>query len=100
LGNEARTRIEPVSAAQVKSRDVDFLYRDLFPRGFTSLIAGNPSKGKSLLSYLIAAEAGASAVLFASFEETREHVWRPRLEAAGANLDRCFTHRSRAPSIS
>src|SRR5205823_3940944 len=62
----------------------------LFPRGFISVVAGNPDQGKSLLAYLIAAESQAVPVLFSSYEEPREHVWRPRLEAAGANLARCF----------
>jgi putative DNA primase/helicase len=45
-----------------------------------------------VLSYLIASESRTAPVLFASYEETREHVWRPRLEAAGADLERCFMH--------
>jgi putative DNA primase/helicase len=78
------------SAEDVTARSVEFVFLDLFPVGFISVVAGHPSQGKSLLSYLIAAEESQSnAILFTSREETREHVWRPRLEAAGATLNRC-----------
>jgi putative DNA primase/helicase len=81
------------SADDVTARSVDFRFHDLFPVGFISVIGGHPSAGKSLLSYLVAAEESTRRpVLFASFEETREHVWRPRLEAAGATLTRCHMH--------
>src|SRR5437667_8686224 len=81
------------SANHVTARSVNFAYLDLFPIGFIAVVAGNPDEGKSLLSYLIAAEESKrNPVLFVSREETREHVWRPRLEAAGANLSRCHMH--------
>jgi putative DNA primase/helicase len=88
-----QSRHSHTSAADVIARDVDFRFHDLFPVGFISTVAGHPSQGKSLLSYLIAAdESKQRSVLFCSYEETREHVWRPRLEAAGANLSRCHMH--------
>lgn len=89
----ARSPRTRTSAADVTARSVDFQFLDLFPVGFITVVAGNPSQGKSLLSYLIAAEESKRRhVLFSSYEETREHVWRPRLEAAGAKLTHCHMH--------
>jgi AAA domain len=82
------------SAAQTTARDVEFTFLDLFPVGFITMIGGNPDTGKSLLSYLIAADETRNKrpVVFCSYEETREHVWRPRIEAAKGDLDICYMH--------
>ena len=56
------------------------------------MIAGAPAKGKSTLGYRIAADVDVPTI-FVTSEEIDKSVWRPRVEAAGMNLDLTAHHR-------
>jgi putative DNA primase/helicase len=54
-----------------------------------SLVAGRPDRGKSLFAMHVAAEVSKEAnVLYATSENPHAEVVRPRLEVAGATLER------------
>jgi predicted ATP-dependent serine protease len=68
-----------------------FLWHDRIPVGHITVICGAPAKGKSTLGYRIAADADVPTV-FITTEESDTTVWRPRIEAAGANLIQVAHH--------
>ena len=75
-------------ARDVKRLPVRWLWRDRLPEGMLSLIAGRPGQGKSLVAAALAAEISKKGtVIFSNMEDPLAQVVRPRLEAAGANLD-------------
>jgi putative DNA primase/helicase len=81
--------LTPMSA--VKMRPVEWLL-PFVPLGKLTIVAGQMDQGKSLLSELWAAEVTckpASVLMFAS-EDDAADTTRPRLQAAGADLERVF----------
>jgi hypothetical protein len=92
LGPEpAASGVVRVTAATVEARDVTFLDADgRIPDGMLSLLVGEPGLGKSTYLYGLAARVSRAGghVLFATAEDPLHEVWRPRLEAAGADLGR------------
>jgi hypothetical protein len=68
-----------------------FLWDGRIPVGHITVIAGEPSKGKSTLGYRIAADTGVPTI-FVTTEEVDDTVWRPRLEASGVDLEKAFHH--------
>ena len=81
-------------ASDVRTAQLRFLIPKRVPRGALTLVAGYPGKGKSLWTAEVAAcltrgEFGdpPANVLFMGSEDTVEHVYVPRLEAAKAVLD-------------
>lgn len=78
---------------------VEWLVQPLVPIGVTSIIDGNPGVGKSFLSLALTAAVTQSGVfcdlgvarkgrvLLLNDEDDPSRVLRPRLEAAGANID-------------
>jgi archaellum biogenesis ATPase FlaH len=102
LVNES-TRIEPfdvIRAADVVSRTIEWLWHGYIPLGMLTILEGDPGLGKSTLALSIAAAVSAGYALTGSvarpaadvvlftYEDDLGAVVRPRLEAAGANLDR------------
>src|SRR5262249_50201999 len=93
----------PASAKQTKSpqvlrrplstvtaRKVEYLIAPVVPRGAETLVAGVGGLGKTALVLVWAkqvTDAGGD-VLIVSYEDSSEHVLRPRLEALGADLGR------------
>lgn len=78
-------------AKSVQKRPVEWLWEKHIPFGMISLIAGRPEKGKSMLTARIAADVSHNhPVIFSTYEDPIAEVARPRLEAAGANLDNVF----------
>jgi AAA domain len=78
-----------VSAASVERAPVSWLWRNRIPRGMLSLLFGRPGTGKSLFAAHLAAEVSRrGGVIFATHEDPLKQVARPRLEAAGAALER------------
>lgn len=89
-------------ASDVKPEPITYLEAlggDKLPRGMITLLAGRPDQGKSLLTALVASEttqgkidadgvAVGSDVIFSNLEDSVTHVVRPRLEAAGADLEK------------
>jgi hypothetical protein len=85
-----------VPASEVLRERVRWLWRDRIPLGAVTLLAGDPGLGKSMLTCLIAAELSRGDLLdgepacaiLASAEDSLAATVRPRLEAAGAELER------------
>jgi RecA-family ATPase len=89
---------------RIEAKPVRWLWPGWIPRGALSIVEGDPGLGKSVLLLDIAArvtqgakfplseegsfERGAVTVL--SSEDTAEEIIKPRLEAAGAQMDRMF----------
>ena len=78
-----------VRAAEVVARNVDWLWPDRVPLGMPTVFGGFPGVGKSTILYDLAARTTreGKAVLVVTAEDHLAAVLRPRLEAAGANLD-------------
>jgi hypothetical protein len=78
-----------VRASSVTPKKIDWLGETGIPQGMISLVAGRPGQGKSMFSAWLAAEVSQNAhVIFSNLEDLQAEVSRPRLEAAGAKLDR------------
>jgi putative DNA primase/helicase len=91
------------SMSEVESRAIDWLWPGRFAKGKVSMIVGNPGLGKSQVCASIVSvvsnggtwpvdrlPCGHGSVLILSAEDDPEDTIRPRLEAAGANLDKVF----------
>jgi hypothetical protein len=87
--------------SEIDAKPVSWLWPTRLARGKVSIIAGNPGLGKSQITASIAAtvttggqwpvdrtQCTAGKVVFLSAEDDPADTLRPRLEAAGANLDR------------
>jgi len=93
-----RLRVTRVSDVEVEA--VEYLWNGRLARRHVTLIAGVPGGGKSQISCDVAARittgaawpdggrAPSGSVIMLSAEDTVKDVIRPRLEAAGADLDR------------
>lgn len=81
----------PESASGMVPQEQEFLYFERIPVGHVTVIAGAPAVGKSTLGYRIAADA-AVPTIFITTEESDTTVWRPRVEAAGADLSLMYHH--------
>lgn len=78
-------------ASLVKPARLRMLWRQRIPAGTLSVIAGKPGLGKSTLSLLIAAELsrrGEDVIVSNADGDDLAAVVRPRLEVAGADLER------------
>jgi hypothetical protein len=95
----------PVKAGEVEPEKVEWLWRKRIPRGMISLVAGKPDQGKGLFAAHLAAEVsnmdwlreGGGRVLYSAAEDSHGLMTRPRLEAAGANLDNILLWRFALP---
>lgn len=86
----------------VEAKPISWLWPDRFARGELTTIAGIPGLGKTMLSANMGAivstggrwptgeQCDRGSVVILSAEDSAEHTLRPRLEAAGADLTRCF----------
>lgn len=91
-----------VCMADVKPQPLHWLWPGRFPLGKTSLIAGNPGLGKSLMTLDIAARVSRGlpwpdapgtptepgSIVLLSAEDDIADTIRPRLDAAGADVKR------------
>lgn len=109
-GAEAWRPLPPSSLIRVSaavSRQVEFAWRPYIPLGKVTLIDGDPGVGKSWLTAALACGITTgqlpdpnlltgwttfdpAPVLLLSAEDDVEDTIRPRLEAIGADLHRCF----------
>jgi putative DNA primase/helicase len=93
--------VQIVRASNVKPKKIAGLWGDRFYRGKVGLIAGDPGLGKSQIAAYVAATvstggdwpfgegtASRGDVVYITAEDGAASTIRPRLEAAGANLDR------------
>jgi hypothetical protein len=86
-------------ARDVRSRKVRWLHKGYTPLGYVTIQSGETKLGKSTYFALEAAQVttgtlpgelhgSPSSVLIIATEDGREDLWKPRLVAAGADLDR------------
>ena len=93
--------IQMMRASDVKPKKIVGLWGDRFYRGKVGFIAGDPGLGKSQIAAYIAATVSTGGdwpfdegtarrgdVIYITAEDGAAETIRPRLEAAGANLDR------------
>ena len=86
---DQRPPASSVLASDVHPISIDWLWTDYVPRGMTSIFAGFPGVGKSTILYDLAARTSREGklVLIVTAEDHLAAVVRPRLEAAGADLE-------------
>jgi hypothetical protein len=88
------SRAVALLASEIVCQPVSWLWPGRTPFGELTILAGDPGLGKSLLAARLTAqltrgELGKPANgLMLTAEDSPEHTVRPRLEAAGADLDR------------
>jgi hypothetical protein len=94
LAGEAVPKVNQNGSRTVRASDVhpiaiDWLWTDYVPRAMTSIFAGFPGVGKSTILYDVAARTSreGKVVLIVTAEDHLAAVVRPRLEAAGADLE-------------
>ena len=91
------------SVSDIQAKPIHWLWKGRIARGKVSLIAGNPGLGKSQITASMASivsnggkwpvdrtECKAGQVVFLSAEDDPADTIRPRLEAAGAVLNKIF----------
>ncbi len=89
--------------SDVEAKPISWLWPYRFARGKVSMIAGDPGLGKSQLMASMSAivttggtwpasadKSGLGSVVILSAEDDAADTIRPRLEAAGADIDRVF----------
>ena len=77
-------------ASQVDAAEIRFVAPGI-PRGMVTVVSGRPGDGKSTWAAALAATVSQTeAVIFSNHEDHHGSVVRPRLEAAGAVIKRCF----------
>lgn len=89
--------------SDVQAKPIRWLWPGRFARGKVAMLAGHPGLGKSQLTASLAAVVTTGGrwpvdkttceqgnVIFFSAEDDAEDTIRPRLEAAGADLDRVY----------
>jgi hypothetical protein len=91
-----------VLVADVEREPVRWLWRDRIPLGKVSVLDGDPGVGKSTVTLTVAAKVSTGSpfpdgtrpepadVILLSAEDDIGDTIRPRLEAAGADLARCW----------
>ena len=81
---------DAIRSDKVKAEEVKYLWLDRIPLGMPTIVAGRPGEGKSLFSAFLAAEVTRRgwSVIFSNMEDPIAQIVRPRLEAAGAVLER------------
>jgi hypothetical protein len=96
---QRRFKLTPIS--QIDAKPVEWLWDGRFPLAHLSLVAGKPDLGKSQVAAWLAAQITRGAlpgdlqgkpkgVIYYATEDSFAHTIRPRLEAAGADLDRVY----------
>lgn len=93
--------LQPVGLAGLVPRHVRWLWHPFLPLGKMVIHAGEPGLMKSSFDVAVAAlittgkgfaeSFGPQNVVFLNFEDDNEDGLIPRLMAAGADLDRCFS---------
>jgi putative DNA primase/helicase len=102
---------EPIKASAVRAEAPSWLWQGRIPRGMLTILAGKPDQGKGLVCALMAAEVSRmrikegrrkarwGQVLYSPIEDSHALMTRPRLEAAGANLDNVDLWRFTMPAM-
>jgi len=94
-------QLQLVAAATIPPRSVRWAWRNRIPLGTLTGLAGQPGLGKTTIALDIAAQASRGEldgdlwgppadVIIATAEDSLETTLRPRLELAGADLERIY----------
>jgi putative DNA primase/helicase len=106
---ETSAEVELESFSQVHPEKVRWLWDPRIPLGKLTIFAGDPGKGKSLVTLYVAARlsrggtfpdgahCGVGDSIFLSAEDDAADTIRPRLDAAGADVSRI--HRVKAVKV-
>lgn len=91
---------DPVQSSAITPKRVDWLWHDRLPKGMIVVVAGKPDQGKGLFAAKVAADISTQGgnVLYSAVEDAEDLMTRPRLEAAGANLDRIWLWNFQVPN--
>lgn len=92
--------LDLISAAEIQPKKVRWLFRNRIPRGMITVVAGKPDQGKGLFAAHLAADVSRRGgnVIYSAIEDAADMMTRPRLEAAGANLNRVLLKRFLFPN--
>lgn len=98
LADELPREISDVRADEVVPRSPSWLWEERIPLGGVTLVAGPRGAGKTAFGTWLAAQVTSGAhpdirqgvVWYSSSEDSLEVTLRPRVEAAGGNLGRCY----------
>jgi len=91
---------DAVVASKLEAKPVEWLWQNRIPKGMITVVAGKPDQGKGLFAVHVAADVSKRGgnVLYSAAEDDPARMTRPRLEAAGANLDRVLVWSFRLPA--
>lgn len=97
---KAGSEVSMIRASELVPESLEYIWNGRIARGKITMIAGDPGLGKSLLAARLAAvvsqgstwapdeeQAVKGSVIMATSEDGLQDTIRPRLEAAGANLE-------------
>ena len=89
---DASSRIVATPLAEIEMRSIDWLEKPLWQRSAFQLLAGAKGSGKGTYLAGLAARVTKRGenVVFISTEDSAEIDLKPRLVAAGADIDRCY----------
>jgi hypothetical protein len=75
--------------SRIPPREIEWVWRRHIPAGMITALGGHPSRGKSLISFHIAAEVSRRGehVLISNHEDRLREIARPRIAAAGADME-------------
>jgi hypothetical protein len=103
---------DPIRASKIRSRPVDWLWEERIPRAKLTILGGKRDQGKGLFCAHLAAAISNSRfkgssrarlrwgkVLYSAWEDDAEVMTKPRLEAAGANLENVELWRFMVPAM-
>jgi hypothetical protein len=112
-GSNGKHGLDLMRACDVVSQPVRWLWPGRIARGKVTILAGDPGRGKSQLALAIAAivttggefpvnhaRAERGSVVIFSAEDAADDTIRPRLEAVGADLERCHILRESGSGFS
>lgn len=87
-----RRRVKLVPASEVKTEKVNWLIDQWIPANMLTLLAGREGIGKSTIACSWVAEFANKGMkcAYLNTEDSRSFTVKPRLQAAGANLDNVF----------
>jgi hypothetical protein len=95
MARSAQGRDDVVKARRIKPKKVQWLWRDRIPKGMICVVMGKPDQGKGLFAAHLTAHVTKRLkrnVLYSAAEDAADMMTRPRLEAAGADLNKCLVY--------
>lgn len=93
LGDKTtRRRVKLVKTSSIKTERVDWLINEWIPAGMLTLLAGREGIGKSTIACDWVAQFSNKGMkcAYLNSEDSRSFTVKPRLQAAGANLDNVY----------